>query len=116
MKKIKPYMQKLDDRGKILGITQEFWAEINYIESKKGTARGNHYHKQTVEAFYIISGKIKVVINNIKSGKIQKVNAIKGDIFVINPYEKHTFTVLEDSSWINMLSKSMKDGEDFYKI
>lgn len=107
-------MLKEDERGKILGITQDIWQEINFIQSKKGAVRGNHYHKKTHEGFYVISGKIKITVTNINSKKNLDFEAKSGDIFVIEPYELHTFLALEDSSWINMLSKSMKENEDFF--
>lgn len=108
-------MLKNDNRGKILGITQNTWNEINYIESIKDSVRGEHYHKETLEAFYIISGKIKVELINIKNNVKEEFIATNGEIFIIEPNELHTFTALEDSSWINMLSKNMKNSEDFYK-
>lgn len=117
MKKIKPYMQKLDDRGKIVGITQSNWSEVNYIESNKSTTRGNHYHKKTIESFYIISGKIKIEIFNIKTKKNQITEVNAGDIFIIQPFELHTFTMIENSSWINMLTVPIKENDmDFYTI
>jgi dTDP-4-dehydrorhamnose 3,5-epimerase-like enzyme len=115
MKKIQPYMLKNDNRGKILGITQNTWEEINYIESIKDSVRGDHYHKETLEAFYIISGEIKVEVVNINNNKKEEFIAKSSEIFIIEPYELHTFTALTDSSWVNMLSKNMKNSEDFYK-
>lgn len=118
MKKIKPYLIKQDNRGIFRGIMGDrTWEEVNYVETKKDTIRGNHYHKKTLEAFYIISGKIKISITNLKNKKQKELLVKKGDIFIVDPYELHTFKTLENSSWINMLSERMSDkNKDIHQI
>jgi len=115
---ISPYFSFTDGRGKLTGIMQgEKWEEINYIESLKGCIRGNHYHKKTKEGFYIIDGRIKVSLLDINTNLKKDFIAKKGDIFVIKPNTLHTFKVLGDSRWVNMLSKAMnKDSKDICKI
>lgn len=113
-----PYFDYQDDRGEIIGIFQgSHWEEINYIYSKKGTIRGNHYHKATFEGFYIIDGIINVSLKDLKSGKIIKFKVEKGDFFTISPCFLHEFEIIIDSSWINMLSKPLNGDEmDIYRI
>ncbi len=114
---IKPYFNFVDERGQIIGISQDRkWLEINYLESKKGCVRGGHYHQKTKEAFYFIKGKIKISFKNIKSGKTREFIAEGGDISEIPVYTMHNFEILEDTSWINMLSIPMKgEDKDFHK-
>ncbi|MBU1076202.1 MAG: cupin domain-containing protein [Spirochaetes bacterium] len=114
---IKPYFKFNDKRGGITGITQDMtWKEVNFITSKKGYQRGDHYHKRTLECFYIIEGKIKVITENIKTKKKKRVMVKDNDIFVIEPYEIHIFEIIKDSRWINMLSKPMNlKNNDFFK-
>ena len=105
---IPPYFYFIDGRGKLVGVIQgQKWEEINYVESEKGSVRGNHYHKETKEGFFIIEGRVKVslidVVNNSKRTFIAK----KGNMLIINPNTLHTFQMLENSKWINMLSKSL---------
>lgn len=101
-----PYCYFVDDRGKLIGVFQGYkWEEINFIESFKGCIRGNHYHKETVEGFFIVDGKIKVTLIDIVKKTKRKFIAKKGDILLINPNNLHTFEMLENSKWINMLSK-----------
>lgn len=115
---INPYFYFKDGRGSLLGIFQNRrFEELNYIESKKGSERGNHYHKKTKETFFIIEGKIKVRLVDMKTGLKKEFIAEGGDIFMIRPNTAHTFYVLKDSKWINMLSKSMVEGsKDMYKL
>lgn len=99
-----------DDRGIVKGII-DFgeWKEINYISSARNTIRGNHYHRLTTEVFIIIEGKIQVelqlVKNNTLIGNVQEVIVKKGDVFLIEPSINHTFKMLEDSVWFNLLSR-----------
>jgi len=78
MKIIKSYFKSKDQRGEIVGITQkEKIKEINFVESKKGTLRGGHYHKKTRELFFIIDGTIRISIENVKSKKKQRLTVKK---------------------------------------
>jgi dTDP-4-dehydrorhamnose 3,5-epimerase-like enzyme len=115
---IKPYFQHRDRRGILYGIVRgTTWREINFVESAKGCVRGGHYHKRTFECFFIISGKANVNVRDIKTGRDEQF-VVKGrDIFVVEPFEVHTFEVLEDSKWINMLSRPIgEQKKDFYKL
>ena len=117
MQKISPYITRLDERGGFLGITQESWAEINFIETGAKQVRGNHYHKETRELFFIVSGEIEIVIDDLISGKHLEMSVSKGDIFIIEPYELHTFRTRTDAQWINMLSKPMDpQNPDFHQV
>jgi len=115
---ISPYFYFKDPRGSLLGIFQDRkFEEMNYIESKKGTERGNHYHKKIEETFFIIEGKVRVFLKDIKTGLEKEFIAEGGDTFMIRPNTVHTFHVLKDSKWINMLSESMAEGaKDMYKL
>lgn len=117
MQKIDPYANRLDERGGFLGITKEGWAEINFIETAAEQVRGNHYHKETRELFFIISGEIEITIDNVLSGEHAQMRVSKGDIFVIEPYEAHTFHTKTKTQWINMLSKPIdEENPDFHRV
>ena len=114
---VSPYIKFEDDRGGLFGITQESWAEANYIETKADQIRGGHYHKETRELFFIISGELEIAIKDLRSGESFEFTANKGSIFVIEPYELHTFTARTDASWINMLSKAHdQQNPDFHRV
>lgn len=109
-------MRFTDFRGEIFGVINHGkWEEINYIESKSETTRGGHYHKLTLELFFILSGEIQVEIKNLKTQIKNEFIAQKGDAFLVEPYEYHTFYIQKDSAWMNALSLKMeKDTKDFY--
>jgi dTDP-4-dehydrorhamnose 3,5-epimerase-like enzyme len=108
MQVFEPYMMQTDSRGLVCGITRQEWVrEVNYIETVAGEVRGNHYHRETIEMFFIIEGAVRVTARHLHSGHTEERVFSKGDIFLIEPYELHTFRVMEDAKWINMLSKPM---------
>ena len=116
------YIQHKDKRGTILGIiNQGNWEEINFIKSKKGSIRGGHFHQYTRELFYILKGKIEIKIQEVKNKKLfgeqRIINVNPNDIFLIEPNYIHTFKIIEDAEWINVLSKKIdKKNPDILKL
>lgn len=113
-----PYFMFDDSRGKFKGINQNFnWQEINYIESAKNSTRGNHYHKIITEGFFIIDGRVKILLDNLLTKTKQAFTAEAGDAFIVKPFTVHTFVTLTRARWINMLSKPIRGKyQDFHKI
>ncbi len=112
---INPYFSFKDDRGLITGLIQEGnWKEINVIDSKKGTRRGDHYHKKCTELFIMLSGRVKVYLQSVDEPDRQMIiTFFKGDVFIVERGTYHTFEVIDNSTWINALDMVIKD--DFYK-
>jgi dTDP-4-dehydrorhamnose reductase len=115
---IPPYFYFQDARGLFRGIMRgRRWDEINFVESRQGSVRGNHYHRQTIEAFYIIDGRIKVHLTDLSQDTTREFIVEGGDSFIIKPNILHIFDVLKDSRWINLLSQAMGEKEkDIIKI
>lgn len=112
LKVIKRYFMHKDKRGTLEGLVNfGEWKEINLISSLAGVERGNHYHKETLELFIILEGKVNIVLENVKDSKLvgNKTKQIvsKGDVFLIEPLVNHTFYVVEEARWINVLSKKI---------
>lgn len=118
MKKIKRKTVHEDDRGGLYNLMSgSTWQEINFIRSKTGSVRGNHYHKKTYEMFYFLSGKIEIYVRDINTGKEETLVVKTNDALLIQPYELHVFTILEESSWLNMLSMPMdKHDPDIHRL
>lgn len=107
-----------DARGRLLRVINKYaWGEINFVTSKSGVKRGDHYHRSTKELFYILSGEIQIDVKNIVDKAEHHFRAGPHMAFIIDPYEVHTFTTIEDSSWINVLSRPIDDADpDFHRI
>ena len=108
MKILESYQRHEDARGRFLGITnQGEWREMNYLETEAGTVRGGHYHRETLELFYIIDGRVKIEIRDLEGREMARETVEGGAIVLIEPMEVHTFTALEHCRWINALSVTM---------
>lgn len=121
LKIIKRYFMHEDKRGTLEGLVNfGEWKEMNLISSLAGVERGNHYHKETLELFIILEGKINVILLKVKDGKLvgSKTERIvnRGDVFLIDPFVNHTFRVLVEAKWINVLSKKIDpENPDIHK-
>ena len=118
MEFLEQYTIAADHRGSFNGIVNRYtWGEINHIKTKKDVTRGNHYHRFTKELFYILSGKVQIQVRNLFTNEEHEFVATSGMCFIVDPYEVHTFTTLEDSHWLNMLSHRLdEERPDFFKI
>jgi len=122
IKMLKRYFTHKDDRGCLEGIINfGEWKELNIITSSFNTIRGNHYHKETTEIFIILDGEIKVVAQKVVGKKLvgepfeEIVKA--GDVFMIEPMINHTFYLLKDSRWMNLLSEPMaRNNSDIHRL
>ena len=111
-----PYMYYADDRGMIQGISNRSnWKEVNLIHTYVDEVRGGHYHKQTTELLVICSGKVFVLLENLRDTEVFQFEAGSGDTIMIKPWFKHTVKCLENTIWINLLDKPMgKVKKDIY--
>ncbi len=102
LKIIKKDFEFVDERGAIVQLIHDGYKQINAITSKKGVLRGGHYHKENAEAFYIISGALKLTVNG-------REYAFKGgDFFGIEPYDMHSFLFEEDTVLVSMYDKGVE--------
>ena len=92
--------QHVDDRGSLSQLVHDGFKQINVLESKKGVERGSHFHKESIEAFYVISGSVKVTLWS-KSDK-EEVIFNKGDFFEIHPFILHNMLFLSDCLMVQM--------------
>lgn len=118
MKIFESYKKNKSDRGLFMGIINfGNWEEVNYIETEPNQVRGNHYHKYASEVFFILEGEIDVKVTNINGDLIKSFEAKKGSIFLIEPFEAHTFVCKSSCKWINIMSKRMDDNLcDIHKV
>lgn len=105
LKRIKTDFNFEDDRGTIVQLIHEGYSQINVITSKKGVFRGGHYHKENEEAFYIVSGKLEVTVNE------EKIVFSGGDFFGIEAGDMHSFNFLEDTMLVSMYSKGVENPD-----
>jgi len=99
MRITRPPISFEDERGTITDILQDVAINsVTYIVSKKGSRRGDHYHKETTQWMYILTGSLGLSVNSGSSGC--GVDICPGDLVCISPGEWHTIIANVDSTFI----------------
>ena len=89
-----------DERGKITDIlAKEEIQFVTLITQAKGTTRGNHYHKETVQWNYVLEGKLKL-LTQFDGSPVQSTLLEVGDLAVTHQGERHAIEALEDSVFL----------------
>ena len=78
------------------------WRFIAYLELLPGPGRwrGNHWHERKTEHFYVISGRLRGVIEDHDTGERLDTTLEEGTTLVIRPRSAHAFLGLERSQAI----------------
>ena len=97
----------IDNRG----IISNFYIDdtinmIGYVESKKNTIRGNHYHPVQTQKCLLIKGKfISITKDLLDPTSVIETRLInEGDLSTIPPNVAHTMVFLEDSVFLNLVN------------
>lgn len=129
--KIEKFKKFTDKRGTLvvflkkseLNKNQRNFGQIYFVTfNKKGVVRGNHYHKKWHEWFGIVSGKLEVILENVKNKKrVRLVLDANHDKYVrlkIGPYVAHAFKSLTKyAALINYANGEWNKNDDFdYKL
>ena len=103
-----PEYIRSDSRGTLTQVITNTFSQLNVLNIKKDFTFGGHYHKNKREVFYLVSGLVKLNVNNMVS------YFSAGSVMTIEPYDKHTLTALEESVIVEALTKPY-DREDIYE-
>jgi quercetin dioxygenase-like cupin family protein len=109
---IKLPISHMDDRGTIVDLIEsETINAVTVITFSKGAVRANHYHKNTTQWNYLISGKIKYY-GQEPNKEVVQIEMSKGDFIVTSPKEKHALKALENSELL-VLTKGPRGGKEY---
>lgn len=94
-----------DERGYIIRLVNDDNLKLRavlYITSKKGTQRGNHYHKKDYHYVYCLSGKFRYSEKDMHkpNSTIQSVVLKPGDLVLSKPMMAHSMEFLEDTVFL----------------
>lgn len=96
-----------DSRRRLSQLATADFKQLNHYEAKRGAILGDHYHKDTIEYFFLVKGT--VLYNEEKV-----IN--KGSMFVVHPRENHKIECLTDVSLITLLTKPFdKENPDLWQ-
>ncbi len=103
-----------DHRGEIFDVLQR--EQIEYatiIHSRKDSVRANHYHKETYQYLYVMSGKLRAV-SQMPGEEPTEAIMVANDLILSVPHERHAFEALEDTTFL-VLTRGPRGGEDYEK-
>ena len=103
IKHLKP--EFIDFRGTITRIINEPKIKIEAVlllTHKKGTIRGNHYHKKDSHWVYCVSGKLRYYEKNLKkkAAKVSSVILKPGDLAYSKPGIAHAMEAIVDTVFL----------------
>lgn len=98
-----------DDRGSITDVLNEPIGHVGYITFTKGALRAKHYHHESVQYDYILSGKLRLVVCQPDGSEREDHVLEPGMLSEVQPGIVHTYIAEEDSVMIDMTTLSRKD-------
>lgn len=108
IKFIKPDFEFSDTRGSLKQLVHNGWKQVNYITSVAGAFRGNHYHRDNQEAFFVVSGEFELTLEHIKTHEKAKYTLQEGSFFIIYPEVMHSFLYKKDTTLISMYNQGVE--------
>jgi dTDP-4-dehydrorhamnose 3,5-epimerase-like enzyme len=84
------------------------------IELKSGTVRGNHYHKIKREYVYVVSGEIRLALQDLETNVREVLEISAGDLILIQPGVVHALEIKKDGMAIEF-SPNRFDPKDTYR-
>ncbi|MEK7629885.1 MAG: WxcM-like domain-containing protein [Patescibacteria group bacterium] len=101
-----------DSRGSIRDIiVGQDVDSVTIITCKKGSVRGNHFHKKSSQYTYIVKGSFTYASKK-DNNPVETIEVKEGDLTLSIPNEQHAFKALEDSVLLQ-LSKGPRQGENY---
>ena len=112
MEKLKVVPAFRDDRGEITDLLEcENINAVTLVTFRRGAIRGNHYHKQTTQWNYLISGRIKLVSQE-PGGPVVETVMQPGDFVVTGPNVRHALVGMEDST-LMVFTRGPRGGKEY---
>ena len=91
-----------DDRGSIIDVLNEQIGHVGVVEFTKGAVRGRHYHVESTQYDYILSGKLLLVVCDKDGSNREDHELSVGMGTKIMPGKVHTYVALENSKMLDL--------------
>lgn len=102
-----------DGRGKIQDIlTHEMVDAVTLITYTKGAIRANHYHEESIQWDYVISGTLECYTQAGADGEKEMQIIGPGDLVKHPVNERHALKALEDCVTLS-LTQGPRRGKDY---
>jgi quercetin dioxygenase-like cupin family protein len=101
-----------DDRGKIIDILQHVPVDsVTIITCNKDSIRANHYHKESVQYSYVLSGQM-LAYSQMPGEEVESQILEDGDMMESPPLERHALHALEDSVLL-IITRGPRGGKNY---
>lgn len=101
-----------DERGWISDILEDEVVEhVTFLTSVKGAVRGNHFHRQTYQWLYVVSGALRFIVQRGDEDPEEGI-ARAGDLLTTNPMTKHALEALEDTTMV-VCTRGPRGGREY---
>jgi quercetin dioxygenase-like cupin family protein len=101
-----------DQRGVITDILQHTPVDsVTIITCVKGAMRGNHYHEESVQYSYVLSGRLRAFVQQ-PGQPVETADLIPGDLLMSPPLERHAIHALEDSV-VLVITRGPRGGRNY---
>ena len=101
-----------DERGTIIDILQHTPVDsVTVIASTKGAIRGNHYHQESVQYCYVLSGRIRAFAQ-LPGQAVEQADLVAGDLLATPVTERHSLHALEDSVML-VITRGPRGGRNY---
>lgn len=101
----------VDRRGEIRDLVVEPLDSVTLIQTVAGAVRGNHYHLDTSQWTYVVSGRMRVVSEMLPDGPQEDVFEA-GDLLLTPPKERHAWQALEDTT-VLVFTRGPRSGANY---
>ena len=100
-----------DSRRKLTQLLTSDIKQVNHYKVNRGAILGNHYHKETVEYFYITKGTFLMVLCSVINQN--SVNRVlnKGSLVPVLPLLNHTIEALTNGEFMTFLTKAYSEND-----
>ena len=114
------YDKQSYNRGEFWGILNDFSAaEVNYVTTKEGEVRGNHFHSYVTEIVFLLKGEMVVEAHDTRVDDPEKfVFDLKaGEGIKLSPYFYHTMKYKTNCEQLSILDQAFDPDEpDIHRI
>ena len=101
-----------DERGVIQDVLQDGdFQHATIIRSVAGAVRGNHYHRETWQWLFVISGSIRYVVG-LPAGTVEEGVLRANDLLLTEPNESHALETLEETLFL-VLTRGPRGGDRY---
>lgn len=107
MKLLYPEFSHIDSRRMLQQLITANIKQVNYYKAHPGAVLGDHFHKETVEYFFVASGKVAYNDEQVMG---------PGDFFAVYPEENHKLECITEVELLTFLTKEFdKEKPDLWK-